>query len=120
MTKKRIVVYTSQDCTPCEEVAKLLEAGRVSNPDIDKVELVDIGTDEGFARFNEEVLLKDNGAVPSAYLDGKRCLIEILEDDTVFFNCAPEAPAEILSPPAAVVPDNASLLGRQPSPPESL
>jgi len=108
MAKKRIVVYTSEDCTPCEEVAELLQQGRVSNPDIDKVELVDIGTDEGFARFTKEVLSKNDGAVPSAYLDGKRCLIEVLEDDTIYFNCSPAAPEGISSPPEAGAPDAAA------------
>ena len=122
MAKKRIVVYTSVDCTPCQEIDKLLEAGRVGNPDIDKVELVDIGTDEGFARFARDVLSKDDGAVPSAYLDGKRCLIEILEDDTIFFNCSdsPAAPEEISSPPGAGEPHNASQPGPEVAPPVSL
>lgn len=120
MPKKRIVVYTSEDCTPCKEVGQLLEQGRVSNPDIDKVELVDIGTDEGFERFARDVLSKDDGAVPSAYLNGKRCVIEILEDDTIYFNCIDRSAGseEISSHPEDGGPHNASPTSPQPPPPE--
>ncbi len=101
---KRIVVYTSKNCTPCVELSKILDSGGVSNPvsEISKVELVDIETDEGFERFTKEVLSKDDGAVPSAYLDGKKCAIQLLDDDTIYFDCTgqPSSPPEKSSPPA--------------------
>lgn len=114
MDKKRLVLYTftASGCAPCREVTKLIEKGKVSNPDIDEIDLVDIGTDEGFARFTKEVLSKNDGAVPSAYLGGEKCKIEILEDNTVFFDCSkadsPSSLEEKLSPPEGDDNKNAS------------
>jgi len=103
MAKKRITLYTSEDCAPCKEVGELIKAGKFSSPDTDEVDIVDIGTDEGFARFAKEVLAKDDGAVPSAYIDGMKCRIEVLEDNSVQFNCPsndhPVDPDEKSSPP---------------------
>jgi hypothetical protein len=83
----KIVYYTSKtgDCKPCTEINKLVEAGKFVSPD-GEVDLVDITTDEGFERFNKEVLSKQDGAVPSAYLEGKPCQL-ILDDGKVFFEC---------------------------------
>jgi len=83
----KIVYYTSKtgDCKPCTEINKLIESGKFVSPD-GEVDLVDITTDEGFERFNEHILSKQDGAVPSAYLDGKKCQI-ILEDGKVLFEC---------------------------------
>lgn len=98
----RIVYYTSKDgnCKPCTEINKLIEAGKFVSPD-GEVDLVDITTDEGFARFNKQVLSKQDGQVPSAFLDGKPCQL-ILDDGKVFFECPsnghPGAPAEKSSP----------------------
>ena len=101
----KIVYYTSKtgDCTPCTEINKLIEAGKFVSPD-GEVDLVDITTDEGFDQFNKHILSKQDGAVPSAYLDGKKCQI-ILEDGKVFFEC----------------PSNVRLAGpeQKPSPPET-
>jgi len=102
---KRIIYFTvSEGCTPCEELGKLVKEGKFSSPDADEIDIVDIGTDEGFERFTKEVLSKHDGAVPSAYLDGKKCSIE-LEDDMVYFDCPtndrPEAPDEKSSLPVA-------------------
>ena len=89
MADKRIVYYTSKtgDCKPCTEINKLIEAGKFVSPD-GEVDLVDITTDEGFDRFNKHILSKQDGAVPSAYLDGKPCQI-ILDDGVVLFECPP-------------------------------
>lgn len=89
---KRIIYYTSEGCTPCEQITKLVSAGKFSNPSTDEVDVVDIGTDEGFARFAKEVLSKNDGAVPSAYLDGEKCEIQILDDDSIFFKCPSNDP----------------------------
>jgi hypothetical protein len=91
----KIVYYTSKsgDCKPCGEINKLVEAGQFVSPD-GEVDLVDITTDEGFDRFNKEILSKQDGAVPTAYKDGQKCQI-ILENGQVFFECDPnnhEAP----------------------------
>lgn len=103
MTKKTIVFYTAEGCTPCEEVSKLIQEGKFASPDADEIDLVDIGTDEGFGRFAKDVLSKNDGGVPSAYLDGKKCQIEKLDDNTLYIECPkdgpPAGPGEIASPP---------------------
>ena len=99
----KIVYYTSKtgDCKPCTEINKLVEAGKFVSPD-GEVDLVDITTDEGFDRFNKHILSKQDGAVPSAYLDGKKCQL-ILEDGMVLFECPsnehPAGPGQKSSPP---------------------
>ena len=103
MEKKKVVYYTSSEgCTPCAEISKLVEEGKFSCPDSEEVDVVDINTDEGFDRFAKDVLSKSDGAVPTAYIDGKKCQIDATED-WVFINCPkddlPEAPAGISSPP---------------------
>ena len=106
MAKKRLIYFTSDGCTPCEDVGKLIEQQRVINSDIDNIEVIDIGTDEGFQKFHDMVLSKEDGGVPRAYLDGEKCQIEILDDDTVFFNCPNNGQSsiqpEISSPPEDV------------------
>ena len=104
MEKKRIVYYSASGCQPCEEVTRLIKEGKVDNSEIDEIDLVDIETDEGFERFTKEILSKGEGAAPSAYLDGKKCQIEIYDDQIVVFNCpkndSPASPQETPSPPA--------------------
>lgn len=71
-----ITLFTHPKCFPCKEVKKRLaeSGGKLDGQD---VELVDISTDKGFDRFNQEVLAKGNGTgvVPSAYRDGQQCRI---------------------------------------------
>jgi len=80
---KQIVFFTSKDggCQPCEEITKLVEEGKFYSSQTDEVDLVDICTDEGFERFNKEVLSKNPGAVPSAYLDGVKCQIMVVDGE---------------------------------------
>lgn len=84
-----ITVFAAKNCLPCREVKDLIEKGRVS----EKVDLVDIETDEGFERFSKEVLSSGDGAVPSAYKDGMKCTIKIDEEKRiVIFDCPQAAP----------------------------
>ncbi|MGQ9545940.1 MAG: hypothetical protein ACUVTR_02075 [Dehalococcoidia bacterium] len=128
---KRIIFYTAKNggCTPCEEITKLVEAGKFHSPVTDEVDLVDITTDEGFQQFYDEILSKQDGGVPSAYLDGKKCLIA-LEDGVVHFECPgsdeegpsnvlPSSPDEKSSPREKDASRDASQLG-PPSEPPSL
>lgn len=85
---KQIVYFTSKDgnCTPCEEITKLVEEGKFHSPDTNEVDLIDISTDEGFKKFYEEILSKEDGGVPTAYMEGKKCVI-VVEDGVVHFQC---------------------------------
>lgn len=120
----RIVYYTSKNgnCQPCKEVTELIEQGKFQTPD-GELDLVDISTDEGFDRFNKDILSKQDGAVPSAYLDGKKCMI-LIEDDVVRFECPgetssilPSTPDEKSSPSEADASHDASPTGPQDEPP---
>jgi glutaredoxin len=85
-----IRIYTAKHCKPCHEVERLIKEGKFSGGD--EVELVDIETDEGFEKFRKEVLDFGDGAVPSAYKDGEKCLVRIDEEnDNVLLEC-PTAP----------------------------
>lgn len=84
-----IRVYTAKHCTPCHEVERLIKEGRFDG----EIELVDIETDEGFLKFKDQVLQHTDGAVPSAYKDGKRCKIQIdEEEDRLIFECPTDLP----------------------------
>lgn len=76
-------VYTAKHCAPCQDVRQAIKEGRHE----DKVELVDIETDEGFELFKQEVLSHSDGAVPSAYQDGKQCAIGFNEEKYLVFDC---------------------------------
>lgn len=97
MTDKQLIYYTSKagNCRPCEEITKLIEEGKFESPDTEEVDLIDISTEEGFKRFYDEILSKEDGGVPSAYLGGKKCLL-VVEDGVVHFECPssdqPEGP----------------------------
>jgi len=117
MANKRIIYYTSKtgDCVPCKEINELVEQGKFHSPDTDEIDVVDITTDEGFDRFNREILSKQDGAVPSAYLDGKKCMI-LIEDDVVHFECSSnDLPSNLdeKSPPSG---EDASHDASQPDP----
>ncbi|GEM_PF-1862497 len=105
MGKKQIVFYTSKngDCEPCQEITKLVEEGKFFNTETDEVDLIDISSDEGFKKFSDEILSKQPGAVPSAYMNGVKCQITVVEDE-VQFECPssapPSSPEESPSPPA--------------------
>lgn len=85
-----VKVYTSKSCGPCEEVRKAIEEGKFGG--VEEVELVDIETDEGFEEFSKEILSKGDGAVPSAYKDGKKCTISITDDSHLIFSCPTDPP----------------------------
>lgn len=90
-----ITIYTAEHCIPCKEVERLVKEGRFAGGK--KVEIIDIETDEGFEKFKREVMdpsdVETQLAVPSAYKDGKRCLIHIdTEANSIFFECPITAP----------------------------
>lgn len=80
-----IIVFTSKNCPPCKDVDRLVKEGRFKG--VGEIELVDIESDEGFERFKKEVLDFGDGAVPSAYKEGKKCIISVTEDDNLLINC---------------------------------
>jgi glutaredoxin len=86
-----IKIFTSKNCKPCQEVDRLIKEGKFEGD----IQVVDIETDEGFEEFRKEILEKGDGAVPSAYRDGQKCIISITEDDSLIFKCSvPPAESE--------------------------
>jgi predicted thioredoxin/glutaredoxin len=79
-----IKVFTSKHCKPCHGIVERIKEGKFNQ---DEVDLIDIETPEGFEEFKKEVLDFGDGAVPSAYKDGTRCLISINEEDNVIIDC---------------------------------
>lgn len=90
-----VKVFTSENCAPCQDVARLIKQGHVNVA----VRLIDIETDEGFEMFKEEVLSRGDGAVPTAYKDGKQCELRY-RDGAVFIECD-EDPQALYSPNVA-------------------
>jgi len=88
--KMTVKVYTSKNCGPCHEIVELIKEGQFQGEE--EVELVDIETDEGFAKFTKAVLAHGDGAVPTAYKDGKKCNIRVTEDNMLVFECPTDGP----------------------------
>lgn len=87
-----ITIYTSKNCQPCKEVERLIQEGRIGHELEDEIELVDIETDEGFAKFTEEVLQHQDGQIPSAYREGKKCAIGFDEENNLVISCSTDNP----------------------------
>jgi predicted thioredoxin/glutaredoxin len=84
-----IKIYTSKNCPPCQELEEKLKESELK----DEVELVDIESDEGFLDFKKEVLDHDDGAVPTAFKNGKQCKIGYDAEDRLIIEC-PESDEE--------------------------
>ena len=96
-SKKKIILFSHADCVPCQDIRKLIEKGEVDAGDAEELEIVDVDTDEGFNRFEKEVLSKlpDDGEaqLPGAYLAGMVCQIKMVDDDKfVIFDCPQKEP----------------------------
>lgn len=78
-----IKIFTSKNCPPCQELEEKLKEADLQ----DEVELIDIETDEGFLKFKEEVIDHRDGAVPTAYKDGKQCKIGYTEEGGLVLDC---------------------------------
>lgn len=83
-----IKVYTAKHCGPCKDITKLIKEGKFE----EKIELIDIETDKGFEEFTREVLEHGEGAVPSAYKDGKKCVIGYDEHGNIAIDCPTDDP----------------------------
>ncbi len=98
---RKIILYSHADCPPCKDIKKLVEKGDMDAGDVDELEIVDIDTDEGFDRFEKEVLSKlpadGEAQLPGAYVDGIPCGITMADDNLfVVFECPKkEPPAEV-------------------------
>ncbi len=68
-----VKIFVSSSCSHCQELKKLIESGQFTiDGQADKVEVVDVDTEEGYLA----VALYNLTAVPSAYSDkGNQCRI---------------------------------------------
>ena len=71
------VIFTSARCASCSEVKNRIEGGQIDGV---PVELVDVGTDDGFARFMQEIERSgaDTLSIPSAFHEGKQCELRFI------------------------------------------
>lgn len=83
----KVKLYASEHCIPCQAVRAQL----ATDPN---VEVVDIDTDAGFEEFTREVLSHGDGAIPSAYKDGKQCKVLFDKEVQEFFIECPEEDEE--------------------------
>lgn len=83
-----IRIYTAKHCLPCQEVEDKIKLAVADTGE--EIELIDIETDEGFEKFKQEVLNYVDGAVPSAYKDGRRCKIGYDEEGNLLLDCPTE------------------------------
>lgn len=93
----RVYYMSGEDCVPCQDVRDLLQEGRVELGDgmtpTEKVDLIDIETDEGYEQFFSEVLQHQDAGIPWAIQEGQKC--DILLDDerrVVIFKCPSDSP----------------------------
>ena len=82
-----IRVYTSEKCGPCEEIRKQVQDEDFQLSLGDNVEVIDIGSDDGFQQFYDDVLSKEDGEVPVAFRDGQKCHVGFDEDDKLVIEC---------------------------------
>ena len=92
-----IRIYTSEHCVPCKEVEDKIKQADTS----EKIEVIDIETDEGFEKFKQEVLDHQDGAVPSAYRDGKQCKIGFDEERNLLLYCPTDEQAPVDEQPSS-------------------
>jgi len=98
-----IKIYTSKNCPPCQDLEDKLKESELE----DEVEIVDIDSDEGFLDFKHEVLDRRDGAVPSAFKDGKQCKIGFDEDNKLVLDCPnDELEEEPTDAPPSIEPDS--------------
>lgn len=88
-----IRIYTAKHCPPCHQIEEFIKQGKFTGEN--EIEIIDIETDEGFEKFRKEVLQFGDGAVPSAYKDGKKCLIRVDEETN---NILLECPTTVAPP----------------------
>lgn len=78
-----IRVFISASCEPCQEIKRLIEAGRFDQPD---VEMVDLETEEGYPWLEKMNLTR----VPAAYRGTKTCTLSIDDENQKLIIECPE------------------------------
>jgi hypothetical protein len=84
---EEVKVYVSGSCGPCQQVKKLIGEGKFNR---DKVDLIDIETDENFPLIEKMGLTR----VPSAMKGTEHCELA-LEEDILIITCPGEEQNEL-------------------------
>lgn len=81
-----IRIFSSPGCPPCHEVERRIVDGQIDGV---PVELVNVETENGFKRFNDELERSkaETFSIPSAFHDGKQCEIRLIGDDRLKLTC---------------------------------
>ena len=92
----KVKLFVHPNCVPCQEVKDLVIEGQLE----DQVEIIDVTNDDGFKQFKDQVLCHGDGAVPSAYKDGRSCQIMTGGEKGLEIICPPSSPEIESVPPA--------------------
>ena len=82
-----VKLYISAGCGPCQKVKEMVEAGKFNR---EKVDVIDVSTDEGYPAIEKLNIAK----VPAAYKGTEQCNLS-LDEDILIIECpGDEAPEE--------------------------
>ncbi len=103
MPNEPVKMYTSDLCEPCKAVRDAIEkqGGLASGAEVN---FVDVGTEEGFKDFAQNILGK-GAVVPSAFRGDERCSISVDEDTSeLIVSCPSDEAINTLSITEPVAP----------------
>ena len=83
---EKVKVFLSSNCGACQEVKRMLEAGKFNLAD---VEIIDVSTKEGFPMIEKLGLTK----VPTAMKGNEVCKL-LMDDESLIIDCNGETAAE--------------------------
>lgn len=87
---REVILFKAGDCTPCEEVAKLVSEHRFVIEGIHNIgiRVVDVSTEEGFSELQGH---QDIDRLPAAKMGDKLCELSVdRETDTLYITCEDE------------------------------
>ena len=83
-----VIVFVSEHCQPCEVVKQHLSNGQFEVSNGKQVDMVDVETEEGFAKMVAMEGLVTG--VPIAFDGKKQCRLDLDEEDGVLFIECPD------------------------------
>lgn len=87
----KIRLFVAEHCLPCESLKEMAQNGALG----DDVEIIDIESEEGFNKFNEEILSEEDAEVPSIYSQGGKCEIKYDKDNNIVDIVCPGSEEEL-------------------------
>jgi len=91
MSMAKIRLLVAKHCEPCEPLREMAESGALG----DNVEIIDIESDEGFAKLTDLELTE----VPSIYSPGGKCEVKYDKDNNIIDIVCPGVEEELSETP---------------------